>query len=45
MAIGIASADEKFAESIASMLHRMSYIDNCDTLGQRANDSNIHEVM
>jgi len=45
MAIGIASADEKFAEKIADMLQRMSYIDSCDTLGRKASDQDIHKVM
>jgi hypothetical protein len=33
-----------FAKQIAEMLEQISYIDDCDTLGQKANKKDIHKV-
>lgn len=45
IAISIASADVEFGNHIAEMLQQISYIDDCDTLGQKADDKDIHKVM
>ena len=34
----------EFAKQIGEMLEQISYIDDCDTLGQKANKKDIHEV-
>lgn len=44
MAISIASADVDFAQKIAEMLEQVSYIDECDTLGQKTNRQDIHKA-
>lgn len=44
IAIGLASADLEFAKLIGNMLEQMSYIDDCDTLGQKSNGEQIHNV-
>lgn len=44
MAISFASADLEFAKQIGEMLEQISYIDDCDTLGQRANRKDIYKV-
>lgn len=44
IAIGLASADLEFAKLISNMLEQMSYIDDCDTLGQKSNSERIHNV-
>ncbi|CZT20874.1 uncharacterized protein RCC_06734 [Ramularia collo-cygni] len=46
IAISFASADLDFAKQVGEMLNYMSYIDECDTLGQRANNKdNIHKAL
>lgn len=35
----------KFGNQIVEMLQHISYIDECDTLGQKADDKDIHRVM
>ncbi|RMY53158.1 hypothetical protein D0863_14039 [Hortaea werneckii] len=44
MAITLAGTKPDLAESVAAMLEQMSYIDDCDTLGQKANRLDIHQV-
>ena len=44
MAISFATADLEFAKQIGEMLEQISYIDDCDTLGQRVNKTDIHKV-
>lgn len=45
IAISFATADLEFAKQIGEMLEQISYIDDCDTLGQRANKKDIHEAL
>lgn len=45
LAISFATADLEFAKQIGEMLEQISYIDDCDTLGQRVNKGDIHKVM
>jgi hypothetical protein len=45
IAISLATADLEFAKQIGQMLDQFSYIDGCDTLGQRANKADIHKVV
>jgi hypothetical protein len=45
IAISFATADLEFARQIGEMLEQLSYIDDCDTLGQRANKADIHKVL
>ncbi|KAK6365425.1 hypothetical protein LTR64_008794 [Lithohypha guttulata] len=45
IAITFASADLEFAKQIGEMLEQLSYIDDCDTLGQRANRQDIHKAL
>lgn len=44
IAISFASADAEFGKQIGQMLEQLSYVDECDTLGQRANKEAIHKV-
>jgi len=44
IAISLASADLEFAELIGKMLEQLSYIDDCDTLGQKTDSEQIHKV-
>ncbi|KAJ5066005.1 hypothetical protein J3E74DRAFT_169337, partial [Bipolaris maydis] len=44
IAITLATTDLEFAKQISEMLKQISYINNCDTLRQRVNKTNIHEV-
>jgi hypothetical protein len=44
IAISLASADLEFAELIGKMLEQLSYIDDCDTLGQKTGSEQIHKV-
>ncbi|KAJ5022574.1 hypothetical protein J3E73DRAFT_384813 [Bipolaris maydis] len=45
IAITLATADLEFAKQIGEMLEQISYIDDCDTLGQRVNKTDIHEAL
>ena len=45
MAISFATADLEFAKQIGEMLEQIFYIDDCDTLGQKANKIDIHKVI
>ncbi|CAN9292594.1 unnamed protein product [Alternaria alternata] len=45
IAISCATADLEFAKQIGEMLEQISYIDDCDTLGQRANKTDIHKAL
>ncbi|KAK5093253.1 hypothetical protein LTS08_008936 [Lithohypha guttulata] len=45
IAITFANADIEFAKQIGEMLEQISYIDDCDTLGQRANRTDIHKTL
>ncbi|CAI6336993.1 unnamed protein product [Periconia digitata] len=45
VAITFATADLAFAEQIGEMLEQISYIDDCDTLGQRGNRADIHKAL
>ncbi|KAL5371373.1 hypothetical protein DPSP01_014309 [Paraphaeosphaeria sporulosa] len=45
IAITFATADLEFARQIGDMLEQISYIDDCDTLGQRTNKSDIHKAL
>ncbi|KAH6646799.1 hypothetical protein BKA67DRAFT_525676 [Truncatella angustata] len=45
IAISISTADEEFAKQIGDMLERISYIDDCDTLGQKSDNSYIHITL
>ncbi|OKL57502.1 hypothetical protein UA08_06898 [Talaromyces atroroseus] len=45
IAISFATADANFANQIAEMLEQISYIDECDTLGQKADRKDIHKAL
>ncbi|SPO01953.1 related to vegetatible incompatibility protein HET-E-1 [Cephalotrichum gorgonifer] len=45
IAISFATADLDFAKQIGDMLEQISYIDDCDTLGQRSNKQDIHDAL
>ncbi|MCJ1435357.1 hypothetical protein MMC27_004729 [Xylographa pallens] len=45
IAISFASADLEFAKQIGEMLEQISYIDDCDTLGQKTNKKDIHKAL
>ncbi|CZS94644.1 hypothetical protein WAI453_013344 [Rhynchosporium graminicola] len=45
IAISIATADIEFAKQIGEMLGQISYIDDCDTLGQKTNKLDIHKAL
>ncbi|GKZ25938.1 hypothetical protein AbraIFM66951_002452 [Aspergillus brasiliensis] len=45
IAISLATADLDFARQIADMLEKLSYIDDCDTLGQKADRKDIHKAL
>jgi hypothetical protein len=44
IAISLASADLEFARIVGDMLEQISYIDDCDTLGQKTDSERIHNV-
>jgi hypothetical protein len=44
IAISFSTADLEFAKKIGEMLEQLSYIDDCDTLGQKTNKKDIHKV-
>ncbi|KAK0368732.1 hypothetical protein CLIM01_13916 [Colletotrichum limetticola] len=44
VAISISTADLEFAKKIGEMLEQISYIDDCDTLGQKEDRADIHKV-
>lgn len=43
-AIGFADADSRFTQQLGRMLQHIPYIDDCDTLGQKAEEQKIHKV-
>lgn len=45
IAISFATADLDFARRIGDMLEQISYIDGCDTLGQKVKRTDIHDVI
>ncbi|KAF7877700.1 hypothetical protein EAF04_001371 [Stromatinia cepivora] len=45
IAISISNADLNFAKQIGQMLEQLSYIDDCDTLGQKTNKIDIHKAL
>ncbi|KAF7562456.1 hypothetical protein G7046_g1687 [Stylonectria norvegica] len=45
IAISFATADLEFAKQIAEMLEQISYIDDCDTLGQKSDKQDIHKAL
>lgn len=45
IAISFATADLEFAKQIGEMLEQIAYIDDCDTLGQKADKKDIHKVI
>ncbi|KAF3401577.1 hypothetical protein F1880_009990 [Penicillium rolfsii] len=45
IAISFANADSNFAGQLETMLLRISYIDACDTLGQKAEEKKIHKAL
>ncbi|KAL2263935.1 hypothetical protein VTK26DRAFT_4122 [Humicola hyalothermophila] len=45
IAISLAAADLTFAKQIGDMLEQLSYIDECDTLGQKTNKESIHKAL
>ncbi|CAK1362098.1 hypothetical protein CB0940_02606 [Cercospora beticola] len=45
IAISLATADLDFAKQVREMLDYMKYIDNCDTLGRKTNQSDIHKAL
>ncbi|KAJ5804776.1 uncharacterized protein N7518_001079 [Penicillium psychrosexuale] len=45
IAISFATADLDFAKQIVAMLKQIAYIDDCDTLGQKADRNDIHKAL
>ncbi|KAK7224785.1 hypothetical protein V2G26_012788 [Clonostachys chloroleuca] len=45
IAITFATADREFARQIGEMLEQISYIDDCDTLGQQSDKQDIHKAL
>ncbi|PYH90965.1 hypothetical protein BO71DRAFT_333289, partial [Aspergillus ellipticus CBS 707.79] len=45
IAISFSTADLDFAKRIGDMLRQISFIDDCDTLGQKAKRRDIHDVI
>ncbi|KAK1139007.1 hypothetical protein N8T08_001586 [Aspergillus melleus] len=45
IAISLATADSDFAKQITEMLRQISYIDDCDTLGQKSEKNGIHKDL
>ncbi|KAI9739902.1 MAG: hypothetical protein M1818_004958 [Claussenomyces sp. TS43310] len=45
IAISFAAADLEFAKQIGEMLEQISYIDDCDTLGQKSDREDIHKAL
>ena len=45
IAISFSTADVDFAKQVGEMLQQLSYIDDCDTLGQKINKKDIHKVL
>ncbi|KAM0254534.1 hypothetical protein ACHAQJ_006694 [Trichoderma viride] len=44
VAISVSTADIEFAKQIGKMLEQLSCIDDCDTLGQKTDELNIHKA-
>ncbi|KAF4467462.1 NACHT nucleoside triphosphatase [Fusarium albosuccineum] len=45
IAVSVSTADLEFAKQIAEMLEQISYIDDCDTLGQKVEKKDIHRAL
>ncbi|KAK3897896.1 hypothetical protein C8A05DRAFT_38525 [Staphylotrichum tortipilum] len=45
IAITFSTADRKFREQIGQLLRQLSYIDECDTLGQKTGKKDIHKAL
>lgn len=45
IAIIFSTADLEFAKQIGEMLEQIAYIDDCDTLGQKADKEDIHKAL
>ncbi|KAF4512779.1 hypothetical protein G6O67_000119 [Ophiocordyceps sinensis] len=45
IAISFSTANLEFAKQIGEMLEQLSYIDDCDTLGQRTGKTDIHQAL
>ncbi|KAL2812448.1 hypothetical protein BDW59DRAFT_155281 [Aspergillus cavernicola] len=45
IAISLATADLDFAKQIGDMLEQISYLDDCDTLGQKTDRKDIHKAL
>lgn len=45
IAISLSTFDLEFADRIGDMLEQISYIDDCDTLGQKAEREDVHKVF
>ncbi|KFY93587.1 hypothetical protein V498_04342 [Pseudogymnoascus sp. VKM F-4517 (FW-2822)] len=45
IAISFSTADLEFAKQIGEMLEQISYIDDCDTLGQKGSKKDIHQAL
>ncbi|KAF0640834.1 hypothetical protein FPSE5266_20188 [Fusarium pseudograminearum] len=45
VAISISTADLDFAKKVGKMLEQISYIDDCDTLGEREDRADIHRAL
>ncbi|KAK4042994.1 hypothetical protein C8A01DRAFT_44062 [Parachaetomium inaequale] len=45
IAISLSTADINFAKQIGEMLEQLSYLDDCDMLGQKANKEDIHKAL
>ncbi|ERS96506.1 hypothetical protein HMPREF1624_07422 [Sporothrix schenckii ATCC 58251] len=45
IAISMSTADAQFAMQIGDMLEQISYIDDCDTLGQKTNKTDIYKAL
>ncbi|KAJ5469732.1 hypothetical protein N7539_009350 [Penicillium diatomitis] len=45
IAISFANSDSDFADKLESMLTHISYIDECDTLGRKAEEKKIHRAL
>ncbi|KAH6627225.1 hypothetical protein B0J18DRAFT_426830 [Chaetomium sp. MPI-SDFR-AT-0129] len=45
IAISVSTADRRFGEQIGQLLQQLSYIDDCDTLGQKTGKQDIHKAL
>ncbi|RMJ25106.1 hypothetical protein PHISP_04047, partial [Aspergillus sp. HF37] len=45
IAIGFANVNSNFTEQLERMLQHIPYIDDCDTLGQKAEEQKIHKAL